>query len=145
MLIAQIKAAQIAARKLRNQVATGALTTLIGDAEMVGKNAGREVTDAEVVAVLKKFMKNVEETLKALPVNDVRTSTLLEEMRIYESFLPSQMTEAELTTSVKEIIADMKSRTASPIQMGMVMGALKLGFEGQYDGKMASTVVKACL
>jgi hypothetical protein len=56
----QIKAKQIAARKSGSADA-GLLTTLLGEAAMVGKNAGRETTDQEVVAVVKKFVKNIDE------------------------------------------------------------------------------------
>ena len=65
-LIIEIKSAQLAARKARDSFTASSLTTLIGEAEMVGKNAGREVTDAEVVAVLKKFVKNIDETTTVL-------------------------------------------------------------------------------
>ena len=57
-LLAEIKAKQINARKARLSTAT-LLTTLIGEAEMVGKNQGREVTDSEVLAMIKKFIKNI--------------------------------------------------------------------------------------
>ena len=60
MLLNKIKADQLAARKAKDGLATALLTTLIGDAEMVGKNAGRLVTDEEVVAVIKKFIKNID-------------------------------------------------------------------------------------
>jgi uncharacterized protein YqeY len=136
MLIGQIKAAQVAARKLRNQVAASALTTLIGEAEMVGKNAGREVTDAEVVAVVGKFIKNINETLKALPANDVRSSAYLEELRIYEAFMPQQLDAMRLEMTITGIMMTVGKNT------GAIMKELKAGFSGQYDGKLASEIVK---
>lgn len=136
MLISQIKAAQLAARKLRNQVAASALTTLIGEAEMVGKNAGREVTDAEVVAVVGKFIKNINETLKALPVNDARSSAYLEELRIFEAFMPQQLDAMQLEMTIAGITAAVGKNT------GAIMKELKAGFSGQYDGRQASEIVK---
>ena len=57
-LIAQIKSAQLQLRKDRATVHAAALSTLIGEAETIGKDAGnREVTDAELTALLKKFIK----------------------------------------------------------------------------------------
>jgi uncharacterized protein YqeY len=136
MLIGQIKAAQVAARKLRNQVAASALTTLIGEAEMVGKNAGREVTDAEVIAVVGKFIKNINETLKALSANDVRSSAYLEELRIYENFMPQQLDAMRLEMTITGIMMTVGKNT------GTIMKELKAGFSGQYDGKLASEIVK---
>ena len=52
----QIKAASLTARKARDTVASALLTTLLSDVVMIGKNAGRETTDAEAVAIVKKFI-----------------------------------------------------------------------------------------
>jgi len=146
-LIEKIKADQLQARKQRLQVESSLLTTLIGDIEMIGKNANRDVTDAEVVETIKKFLKNINITLENLDkfratANSVAIDQPLAEKKILENLLPKQLTESELVQVVDEILNDMKSRTSSPINMGMVMSALKLGFDGQYDGKMASNIVK---
>lgn len=141
-LITQIKAEQVTARKNRNGPMSSLLTTLIGEAEMVGKNAGREVFDAEVVATIKKFIKNIDETIKALGVEDVRAQAAMDERVVLEHFLPSQMSEQQLTEAVTAIKAELN---AGQKDMGKVMSLLKTRHEGQYDGKMASNVVKAVL
>ena len=52
----EIKAAQLTARKERNTFKASLLTTLIGEAEMVGKSAGnRPSTDEEVLQVLNMY------------------------------------------------------------------------------------------
>ena len=66
-LIEQIKAAQLTARKNRDAAAAASLTTLIGEAEMIGKNANRVVHDLEVVGILKKFIDNIDFTTSAVP------------------------------------------------------------------------------
>lgn len=139
-LIATIKAEQIAARKNRNTAMASLLTTLIGEAEMVGKNAGCEVNDAEVVATLKKFIKNIDSTLEVLPGNVERIA----EKALYERYLPSQMTEEALTAVVTEIVAYYEN-AGDAANVGSVMKVLKSKFDGQYDGKMASSVIKAAL
>ena len=138
-LITKIKAEQITARKNRNAPMAALLTTLIGEAEMVGKNAGREVLDAEVIATIKKFIKNIDETIKALGAKDERARSAMDEKVVLEHFLPKQMTEAELRSYVQEIVL------TEGANMGKIMGVLKSRFDGQYDGKMASSVVKAVL
>jgi len=145
-LIIEIKSAQLAARKARDSFTASSLTTLIGEAEMVGKNAGREVTDAEVVAVLKKFVKNIDETTTVLsreqPLTQATKVKMVElglEREGYDQFLPKQLTEAELRSYVGEIIL------TEGLNMGKIMGVLKGRFDGRYDGKLASSVVKAAL
>lgn len=145
MLIEKIKADQIAARKAHNASKALLLTTLIGEAQAIGKNSGnREPTDAEVVAIIKKFIKGMDETLGYLSVSnanvktDARVSILLEK-DILSIYLPKQMTKEETENALVAAIAVVGKN------MGQVMSYMKANYEGQYDGKLASTIVKTLL
>ena len=129
-LMEQIKEKQITARKAGDPQAS-LLTTLLGEAAMVGKNAGRETTDQEVVAVVKKFMKNIDETITALQSRNQLFTQFTVEREILEQFLPQQLTESTLITVAK-----------SQPNMPTFMKHLKENYAGQYDGKLASTVAK---
>lgn len=146
-LFEQIKAAQLAARKDRDALRALLLTTLIGEATAIGKNDGnRDVTDAEVVALMKKFDKGIVESIAALGSNISndngsadRYVNLLKEQSILQHYMPQQMDEHLLTMAVRMIVNEVGSN------MGQVMATLKARYAGQYDGKMASAIVKACL
>ena len=57
-LLAQLKKDSLLARKAADGVRATLLSTLIAEAEMVGKNAGnRESTDDEVQQTIRKFLK----------------------------------------------------------------------------------------
>lgn len=147
-LFEQIKQDQLAARKDRDALRALLLTTLIGEATAIGKNDGnREVTDAEVVALMKKFDKGIVESIAALgdvsndKNNANRYVNLLKEQSILQHYLPKQMDEHLLTLAVRMIINEL----GAGANMGQVMAELKKRHAGQYDGKMASAVVKACL
>lgn len=145
-MLSKIKAAQLQARKNRDAVTSSLLTTLIGEAEMVGKNANRVTTDDEVIAVIQKFIKNINETVAALSAQPAiatgdRLKVLQAERAELETFLPKQLTADELTDQVHAIIAGLLGMK-STINVGDVMGVLKNRFAGRYDGKMASTIVK---
>lgn len=129
-LMVEIKEKQINARKIGAKEAS-LLTTLLGEASMVGKNANRETTDAEVVAVVKKFIKNIDETISALTSHNQDASAYLTEKSVLEQFLPLQLTELAL----KHIAEKHKS-------MPEFMKFLKENHTGQYDGKLASSVAK---
>ena len=130
-LMEQIKQKQLAARKEGLPVAS-LYTTLLGEAAMIGKNAGdRETTDAEVVAVVKKFIKNTNETIEALTSRGQDAELFIIERMILEEFLPQQLDEVQLNTIAQEF----KS-------MPEFMKALKERYAGQYDGKLASMVAK---
>lgn len=130
-LMEQVKTAQVTARKTGAPEAS-LLTTLLGEAAMVGKNANRETTDQEVVAVVKKFVKNIDETITALTTRNQDASAFLLERAVLERYLPLQLTELAL----QHIAKGQESMPA-------FMKFLKENHAGQYDGKLASTVAKA--
>ena len=130
-LMTRIKELQVAARKAGTADAS-LLTTLLGEAAMVGKNAGRDTTDQEVVAVVKKFIKNLDETISALSTRGQDTTTFTAERKLLEQFLPQQLTELAL-----QHIAENHS------SMPEFMKFLKEHHAGQYDGKLAATVAKS--
>ena len=131
-LMEQIKTKQITARKAGLTEAS-LLTTLLGEAAVIGKNAGnRETTDSEVVAVVKKFVKNIDETINALTMYNKDATAFLNERGVLEQFLPMQLSEAAL-------IEVAKCQSSMPA----FMKHLKENFAGKYDGKLASTVAKS--
>lgn len=150
-LIETIKVDQLAARKalIANKsdvvlnVKAPLLTTLIGEAEAVGKNAGRAPTDEEVVATVKKFVKGAEETIRALnaaeKVDSKGYETLGEAnmtVDILSAYLPKQMTAEEI-----EAFFDLcKSSGATTTAAGMAN--LKAACAGAYDGKLAAMIAK---
>jgi uncharacterized protein YqeY len=137
-LFEQIKADQLTARKAHNALASSLLTTLIGEAAAIGKNNGnRDVTDAEVVALVKKFVKGMDETLGFLGNHNAEaTAVVLAEKDILAAYLPKQMDEASLTEVIRELIA-----VTGP-NLGKLMAELKTQYAGLYDGKMASQIAK---
>ena len=62
---------------------------------------------------------------------------------ILESLLPKQLSEEELEKVIVEIVAALPDK--SPRQMGAVMAELKKKYDGQFDGKTASGLVKKAL
>lgn len=141
MLIDKLRGDLLAARKSRQSVATALLTALVGEAIAVGKNAGnRESTDEETLAMIRKFLKNAEETLIRLKTAERDTLVTSEEIAILKSYIPLQMTAEELCT----IVTAMKDHDSN-LNMGAIMKLLKERHGGQYDGRLANEVVKAVL
>jgi uncharacterized protein YqeY len=130
-LMEQIKTMQVTARKSAF-IEASLLTTLLGESAMVGKNAGRETTDAEVVAVVKKFIKNIDETINELTSRNKDASVFLTERKVLEQFLPNQLSEMALKSIAIKFTA-----------MPEFMKHLKENHAGQYDGKLASSVAKS--
>ena len=152
-MLTRIKADQLDCRKRAKKdpdakIRAGVLTTLIGELETASKKSGKELTDPQIVAVIKKFIKNIDETSAELEksINSGSGSivnTILQldtELAALEHHLPDQLTE----TQVKDIVTAMIESNDN-VNMGSIMKELKTNYEGQYDGRMASTIVKEAL
>lgn len=140
-LIATLRQHNLLRRKRGDKVAADLLTTLVSEATAIGKDAGgREPTDLEVVALIRKFLNGVSDVLKHLPEDDARWPKAQEEQAILCDYLlkhaPKPLTEDELREHVTAIIA--KGAT----NVGAVMKELQANFAGRFDGKTASGIVK---
>lgn len=143
MLLEKIKLDALEARRARKTDTAILLTTLLSEASMVGKNDGNRVsTDAEVIAVIEKFVKNANEVQRILLDAGKNTANVVSEILILNSYLPQKLTFEELTELIFEIIEETR---ANGLQMGKIMSVLKNSYSGKYDGKVASALVKRCL
>lgn len=148
-LLNDIKAKQLELRKaqMADKIGRGTeislLTTLYSEACVPGKAERRESTDAEVVAVIKKFAKNNDECMASAGDRRDWCDRLSVEREILYMFLPKQLSVDEL----KEIISGFVATNgiAGPKGTGLVMKMLKEQYEGLYDGKIASDIIKAVL
>ncbi len=111
------------------------LAMLIGECEMIGKNAGREVTEDEVQKHLRKVLKGVVETMEHTPANELWDLHL--ERQFIEALLPQMASDDDL----RAVIVPM-CNSACP--MGEIMGAVKKAFGAQADMKRAAQIVKEC-
>jgi hypothetical protein len=156
MILEEIKELQIKLRKdkepstlRKNKFLAGILTTLIGEISIVGKNDGnRETTDIEAEKVITKFLKGAKEIDKLLQDKVKKTGENLgdkllqisSEIELYESFLPKQLSEDDLRINIQNYIC--LNDFTSIKDMGAIMNMLKRFLPGQYDGKMASRIIK---
>ena len=144
MLIEKIREDMLAARKGTDAVAKSLLVTLFSEAQMVGKNKRNgATTDEETIGVIRKFLTNVEETMRLLCDRSQDVSAQKREQEILMRYLPTQMTDHELEAAVRAIVAELGVSGAKAI--GSVMAALKTRHGSTYDGRAASSIVKQVL
>jgi len=122
------------------------VVSAIKDAEIAGRSKGqKETTDADITAILKKMIKQRNESCEVY--KKAGRSELLEnetkEIEVISTFLPKQLSEEE----TKKICADIvKSVGASSMKdMGKVMGALKAKHSDTLDFSKVSSIIKALL
>jgi hypothetical protein len=142
-ILQNIKEAALAARKLRDADNAASLTTLLSEVTMIGKNDGnRETTDVETIAVIKKFIKNIDEFLGArvFAHGDPTAVKLINEKSLYNSFLPKQLDEAQIRAELMALKNELN--ISGPKGMGELLKAFKIKFEGSYDGGTAAKIAK---
>ena len=154
MLIDTIKAAQLLSRKLKEADKASLLTTIIGEAEMVGKNIGnRAPSDSEVIQVLKKFEKNQIENIalynKNMKPETVAATDLLKfksefELNIIRKFLPSKILDLQVQKDIGTIMHTM-SLTKEQKSLGVITKELKVKYGDCFDGQQVSTLFKDML
>jgi len=143
-LIETLRKDMIAARRGSDTVIKNLLVTLYSESLMIGKNKRNgDPTNDEVVAMIKKFAANADETQKLLSARGQDTAEQQCEIAVLNEYLPTQLDRIALETLVRAIMVE--ANIAGPKAMGAIMAELKKNYSGQYDGKMASDVVKTVL
>lgn len=122
-----IKDNYLDARKARAKEVVGCLGTLLGDIETAQKR-GDKVDDGFVVRLVKKYIENAKAMSNTFEVD------------LLGSFLPFQLTEEEVRNYFVGYL-----EVQPEANMGDLMQALKADFEGQYDGKVASSIASELL
>ncbi|MCO6382717.1 MAG: GatB/YqeY domain-containing protein [Vannielia sp.] len=103
------------------------------------------VTDAEVLGILGKMVKQRQESARAYEEGgrlDLAERELTE-VKVIEEFLPQQLSEDEAEAAVSEAIAQAGAESIR--DMGRVMGLLKERYTGQMDFGAVGPMVKARL
>ncbi|EIF50780.1 GatB/YqeY domain-containing protein [Sulfurovum sp. AR] len=105
----------------------------------------RDVTDADVEAVLMKYLKQREDA--KVQFTEAGRNDLVEkedaEIAIVKSYLPEPMDDAELESVLKEVIASVGAESMK--DMGKVMGAAKAAIGSRADGGRINVMVKKLL
>lgn len=128
-----------AAMKARDNHRRDILRQVHTECKAIEVNERREVTEADVDAMLKRVIKQTKETLDGsikAGNNPERTDTLTEQVAILEGYLPKQVSGEELATLIDAVLADTGAATKK--EMGRVMGELTKRTGGNFDKAAAA-------
>ncbi len=106
------------------------------------ENRGRDISDADIAAVIKREVKQCREGLE-FAIKAERTQLADEgraNLEVLEGLLPEQLSEAELREAIQAILAETAATAIGP-----VMKQLGLRYAARYDGKTASRVAAELL
>jgi len=123
----RIQKDRLEAMKSKDMFGKNVLSTLLGELDRIGKNP----SDEEIGRLVKKMMES-----------NMLTNTT-NENEYLSKYLPSMMSEDDIKMAIEPYIE--ANGLNNPKSMGLVMKFLKDNYNGQYDGALASKVVREVL
>jgi len=125
----------------RDKVKVSTLRLLVSEIHNAEIKQG-VLTDQDLISVIQREVKKRREAAEGFRKGGREDSAQKEESeaKILQGYLPSQMTDEELTAVVEQAITEVGANSVS--DMGKVMGAIMGKVAGQADGTRVSTIVK---
>lgn len=142
-MITKIRTDLKEAMKEKNVVKRDVLKMVLNKANMLAKDAKTEVpTNEMVLDAIKKEMKQIQDTMDILKVNEKESSELYIESNtkkeLLQTYLPAQM---DATTLKAEINAFLNENGIDKSNKGAIMKSVMPVFKVKADGKLINQVV----
>lgn len=142
----QLQQDLITAMKAKDETATSAIR-LLKTAIMRFETAGEQkvANDADVTQLIGKEIKQRKDSIEQFEKGNRPELAAKEkaELTVLEKYLPAQLSEDEVRTIVKDVIAS--TGASSKADLGKVMGALMPKTKGKADGGMVNKIVQELL
>ena len=122
------------------------IVSAMKDAEIAGRSKRqKEITDSDVAAILKKMVKQRNESCEVYKKagREELLENEIKELKVISIFLPKQLSEEETKKICKEIVESVGA--SSMKDMGKVMGALKSKYTDSLDFSKVSIILKEFL
>jgi len=134
-----------AAMKAKEAQRLSAVRLLLAAIQQREVDERKELSDAEVVAVIEKMIKQRRDSISQFQAANRKDLVDGEtfELNLLSGYLPKQMTDDEIAQEVSAAIAQTGAKGVP--DMGKVMGVLKGKLAGRADLGKVSSVVKARL
>jgi uncharacterized protein YqeY len=133
------------AMRQKNEVRKRTLRLALAEIKLKEVEVQRELSDADVAAILQKEAKQRQETLEELGQVDRPdlAAAAKAELEILDEYLPQQLSRDEIVDLARQVIVDLNAE--GPRQMGQVMRVLMPQLKGRADGKLVNQVVRELL
>ena len=144
-LNAQIKSDIKDAMRAKETVKRDTLRNIQAAVKQIEVDERRDVTDADLEAILMKYLKQREDA-KTQFANAGRNDLVDKEdaeIAIVKVYLPEPMEDSELEATLKEVIASVGAQSMK--DMGKVMGGAKAAIGSRADGGRINQMVKKLL
>jgi len=108
-------------------------------------NAGHELSDEEAMSVIRKAVKQRQDSVEQYTKGNRPELAAKEqaEIEILKAYLPPELSDADLESGIREIVASTGAQSKK--DMGKVMKEATARFKGRADGKKVQEIVSRLL
>jgi uncharacterized protein len=133
------------AMRAKDTTRLGAIRLLLSAIKQREVDERIELTDADVISVIEKMLKQRRDSIAAfeLAKRDDLADIEKFEVSVLQTYMPKQMSDAEISAIVDQVIADSGAQGAK--DMGKVVGLVKPLVAGMADMGKVSGLIKARL
>jgi uncharacterized protein YqeY len=133
------------AMRAKETARLGAIRLLLAAMKQREVDERIELTDADIVTIIEKMLKQRRDSINQYEAANRQDLADVEkfEVTVLQSYMPQQLSEAEITSAIAEVIA--ATGAAGPQDMGKVMAAIKPKLAGRADMGKVSGLIKAQL
>ena len=133
------------AMRAKDSARLGAIRLLLAAIKQREVDERIELTDADVISVIEKMLKQRRDSITAfeLAKRDDLADIEKYEVSVLQTYMPKQMSDAEISAIIDQVIADSGAQGAK--DMGKVVGLVKPLVAGLADMGKVSGLIKAKL
>ena len=133
------------AMRAKDSVRLGAIRLLLSAIKQREVDERIELTDADVIAVIEKMLKQRRDSIAAFEsANRVDLADIEKfEVTVLQTYMPKQMSDDEINQIITQVIADTGAQGAK--DMGKVVGLVKPLVAGMADMGKVSGLIKSRL
>ena len=137
--IDQVRAAMVEAMKAKDKERKDSLSMLLSALKNAQIDKREELTEAEENAVVKKEIKQTQETYDLAPPDpqDIRDEAAAR-IAVYKEFAPEDMSVEQIREVIGQVLAKLGIETPSPKDKGAIMKVLMPLVKGKADGKVVN-------
>ncbi len=139
-----IRGEMMAAMKAKDKERKNVLSSLLTALKNVQIDKRADLTEEEENQVILKLIKQTKETLEMTPAD--RTDIIDEcnyTIKVLEEYAPKMMDADEITSVIKEVLAELQIEKPAASDKGKIMKTLMPRVKGKADSKLVNEVLGA--
>ena len=134
-----VRAAMVEAMKAKDKTRKDSLSMLLSALKNAEINKREPLTEEEENAVVKKEIKQTQETYEMAPADreDIRSEAAAR-MAVYKEFAPEDMSEEQIREVISAVLSEMGIENPTAKDKGAIMKVLMPRVKGKADGRLVN-------